>query len=272
MNNDINITRAVIPAAGLGTRMLAVSDMVPKEMLTLGDRCMIEYSIKEAVDSGITDILVLINKNKNILRDYLLERLTKSWRKGSYAGLKLNFIYQNEPRGVADAYLLAKDFVENEPFAVLVPDNITIGKTPITLQLIDVFKQYKKDLIGVIRVNRENASLFGNCGGLEYNMLENNVLNITRLEDKGEGTFSVKDDKEVFRGIARYIATGKFFDCIEHIKKETAGELDDVPAFQKMIKDEGLLGVIVEGEVFDAGQPPGYYKADERLRKDSDIT
>lgn len=271
MNNNINITKAVIPAAGLGKRMLTVSDMVPKEMLTLGDRCMIEYSIKEAVESGITKILIIINKNKNILRDYLLEKLTKSWKEGSYAGLELNFIYQDEPRGVADAYLLAKDFVENEPFAVLVPDNITIARTPITLQLIDAFKQYKKDLIGVIRVSRENASLFGNCGGIEYNTLKDNVLEITKLNDKGRGLFSAAGDKEVLRGVARYIVTGKFFNCIEHIKKETAGELDDVPAFQKMIKDGGLLGVIVEGEVFDAGQPPGYYKADERLRKDFDI-
>ncbi|HUU50869.1 MAG TPA: sugar phosphate nucleotidyltransferase [Nitrospinota bacterium] len=269
MNEDLEITKAVIPAAGLGKRLLSISDMVPKEMLPINNKCMIEYSIKEAIHSGIQDIIIIINKRKNILRDYLLERFRDQFKKEPYSALQFIFIYQDEPRGVADAFYLAKDFLKNEPFAVLIPDNIIIGKVPVTLQLINEFRRYKKDLLGITRIDKSNAHLFGNCGRIEFNILEEGVLELTKLHDKGEGTFSLQDENETLRGIARYICTSRLFECIDKIKEKVNGELDDVPAFQEMIEDRSLLGVIVEGSVFDTGHPAGYLAADEYLKSSS---
>lgn len=267
MNEDIEVKKAIIPAAGKGTRMLSVAGTIPKEMLSIGNKCMIEYSVKEALDSGIRQIYVIINKKKNMIRDFLLDKLRHIFLEGGRLGPKLIFLYQEEPRGVADAYLLAKEHMGDEPFAVLVPDNITISHTPVIKQLINVFKRYKKDLFGVIRVDESNARFYYNCGEIEYNTLEKGVFELTRLCDKKEGTFSLEGKKEVMRGIARYVCTHRFFDYLEKLTPNKKGELDDVPAFQEMARDRAVLGVMVEGKVFDAGHPAGYSIAKQFLRE-----
>lgn len=264
---------AVIPAAGLGTRMLPITKSIPKEMLPVGTKPMIQYSVEEAITAGIKRICIIINEKKTVIRDYFLGKVD-GYLKGApqienlnslATSVELDFIYQSEPKGVADAINQAKAFVGEDPFALLLPDNIFFSSVPATAQLQAAFNKYGKDITACIRVTHVNAHLFGNCGRIDYKPIEEGIFKITKLWDKRKGLFSMDGRDLVIREVPRRIFLPHIFEYIERLRKNTKAELDDVPVFQTMIEEGKVLGLLLEGEAFDLGNPNGYRAANSYL-------
>lgn len=268
---------AVIPAAGLGTRMLPITKSVPKEMLPVGTKPMIQYSVEEAIKAGIKRICLIINERKEIIRDYFLGKSTEKLKGRSEIealdnlskSAELTFIYQHEPKGVADAIYKAKEFVGEDPFALLLPDNVFFSSTPAIAQLFPIFDEYKMDVTACIKITQTNASLFGNCGRIDYELMREGLFKITGLDDKKKGLFSLGKSDSAVREVPRRIFTPHVFDYIERLKKGIHGEFDDVPLFQYMVRKGEILGVLLDGEAFDLGNPNGYRAANSYLGQDS---
>lgn len=260
---------AIIPAAGLGTRMLPITKSIPKEMLPIGTKPMIQYSVEEAIAVGIRRICIIINDKKSIIKDYFLGaadgHLKGDPRVEALNGLRsaaeLTFIYQPEPKGVADAMYLAKDFVGDQPFALMLPDNIFFSSVPAIAQVATCFEEYKKDITACIWVTRRSAPLFGNCGRIDYEVVGKSVLKILRLDDKKSGYFPMGWRMKVAREVPRRIFLPHIFEYIDRLRQDIRGELDDVPVFQEMVSKGLVLGCILEGRAFDAGNPNGYRAA-----------
>lgn len=204
------ITRAIIPAAGSGSRMAKLTGGGIKEMLPLAGKPMIYY-------------------------------------------------YQPEPYGLADAVDRCEDYPGNEPLAVLLPDTIFCSAVPAIVQVEPVFRGERCNIIGLMRVKREEAALYGNCGRVEeYRSMDETVVEIARLQDKESGEFSTLGREEVLRTFPRYTYLPEVFGSIERATERTAGELDEVPVLQDMVTKKQLLGVILEGEGYDTVNPRGY--------------
>jgi len=264
---------AVIPAAGLGTRMLPITKSIPKEMLPVGTKPMIQYSVEEAVAAGIKRICIIINERKAIIMDYFLGAADVHIKcdskieelKGLSSSAELTFIYQPEPKGVADAMYLAKDFIGGRPFALLLPDNIFFTSVPAIAQVATCFEEYKKDITACVWVTRKSAPLFGNCGRIDYEVVRKSVLKITRLDDKRPGYFSMGWRMKMLREVPRRIFLPHVFEYIDRLRQGARGELDDVPVFQEMVSKGLVLGCILEGKAFDLGNPNGYRAANSYM-------
>lgn len=249
----------IIPAAGLGTRMSKLT-RGPKELLPVWKRPMIDYAMEEAIIAGISRLFIVISPNKEEIK----EHLTREWQSRP---LRLNFIYQNRPLGLADAIYRCSYCLKYPMFAVLLPDNIFIGNSPLK-RLIDVAGRYRKSVVSLIKVKETDAPYFGNCGGVEILPYEGRkgIFEITKLKDKKAGFFSTDGRHEVFKTFPRYLFTREFFEYTDRLRGKTTDELDDVPVLQEMAKEGRLLGVLVRGRGFDVGTPKGYRRAELSLR------
>ena len=256
-----SVKKAVIPAAGLGTRMLSLTEGTHKEMLTIGSKPMIQHTVEMNLNSGIKEICVIINEKKAAIRDFLM----RHWEEYLRYKCKLAFLYQSQPKGLADAVYLAKEFVGNEPFALSMPDAILFSETPTVLQLTHAFFKYNQNVIGVIHVGSEEANLFGNVGVLDMTYLEKNIFRVNRLSEKYPGTLKIDPGQTVARSFGAGIYLPHYFDYIDAIRPTVRGELDDVPLLQKLTQDKNLLGVLLEGKGFDVGNLEGYHAANNYL-------
>lgn len=244
------VTRAIIPAAGLGTRMARLTKGGVKEMLPLSGKPMIYYSVEEAVRAGMREILVVLSPDRKEVRDYL---------RGEGLDVSLSFINQPEPYGVADAVSRCSDYVRNEPFAVLLPDTVFSSRTPAITQVMRAFEEHQLSIIGCIQVSSERARLYGNCGRVEeYRPVDERVIQITKLQDKESGEFSTLGKEKVLRTFPRYVYLPDVLEEITRVRDRTTGEVDDVPVLQELARERRLLGVILEGEGYDLGNPNGY--------------
>lgn len=226
-----------------------------KELLPVAGKPMIDYSVQEALQAGVKEILVVLNPAKREIQRYLL---------GEGSNAVFTFVYQPEPCGLADALHRCMDHTGDQPFAVLLPDTVFSSDTPAIAQLGQVFEEYGSSLIGCIRVSKEKAPLFGNCGRIEeYRRVSDRVIEVARLQDKEPGEFSTLGEHEVLRTFARYIYLPDVFDYIVRFRDATPGELDDVPVLQQMVRQKKLLSVLLEGEGYDLGNPRGYEYVEE---------
>ncbi len=242
-------------------------------MLPVGTKPMIQYSVEEAVAAGIKRICIIINERKAIIRDYFLGAADGHIKCDSEieelgvlsSSAELTFIYQPEPKGVADAMYLAKDFIGGRPFALLLPDNIFFTSVPAIAQVATCFEEYKKDITACVWVTRKSAPLFGNCGRIDYEVVRKSVLKITRLDDKRPGHFSMGWRMKMLREVPRRIFLPHVFEYIDRLRQGARGELDDVPVFQEMVSKGLVLGCILEGKAFDLGNPNGYRAANSYM-------
>jgi len=255
------VKKAIIPAAGLGTRMLSLTKGTPKEMLIIGSKPMIQHTVEMSLDSGIKEICVIINEKKTVIRDFLM----KYWKEYLSHKCKLTFLYQSQPKGLADAVYLAKEFVGDEPFVLSMPDAILFSKTPTILQLSCAFAKYNQNVMGVIYVGSEEANLFGNVGVLDITYLEKNIFRVNKLSEKGPGTLKIDPGQTVAKSFGVGIYLPHYFHYIDAIRPQVRGELDDVPLLQRLTQDKNLLGVLLEGKGFDVGNVDGYYAANNYL-------
>ena len=260
------IRKAIIPAAGRGIRLLPVTAIIPKELLPVDLKPMIQHCVEEAVRSRIEEIALILSPEKESVRAFLQvgsrsNRPELSSLRDALDRCRITYLEQTDPTGVAAALLLAKPFTGDEPFAVLLPDNITYAEPA---PLIQMYAHLAPGLcaLALTQYHKENAAWYGNCGRVECEPLEGRRFRITRLHDKGKGTFRIRSGMSELVGYARYILQPYFFDY--YPRDDTPGEgveMDDTPILQKIIAAGRMTGVRIEGDLFDAGNPAGFAAA-----------
>lgn len=256
------IKKAVIPVGGLGTRFLPITKAVPKEMLPLVDIPIIYYIIKEAVDSGIEDILVISNYNKISIENYfttnkylenkiankpdLLQKLNST-----NLPVKIHFIYEKEPVGNGATMLKAKEFVGNDSFAVMWGDDIIKSNTPALKQLMDVFDKYAFNVIGVQKVNHDLTNKYGIVDFKNFDKRELKGIIEKPNPEEAPSDYAV---------IGRYIVSSQIFYELENINKNK-GEYYFTDALKEVIQYQVTHACIIDGTYYDTGSKLGYMKA-----------
>ena len=260
--------KAVIPAAGLGTRFLPATKAQPKEMLPVYDKPTIQYVIEESVNSGVDDILIVTGKGKRSIEDHFdrsfeLEHHLKT--KGKEEFLKeieyisdladIHFIRQKKQKGLGDAIYCAKKHVGNDPFVVMLGDTITKDTVPCTKQLIDIYEKYGKSVIALEEVPDEKVERYGIIGGEE---IEPNIYQIDKLVEKPP--LRVAPSNLAIMG--RYVLTPDIFDCIENVEPGYGGEIQLTDALSKL--DE-IYGQVFKGQSYDIGNRIDWLKTSLRF-------
>ncbi len=260
------IRKAVIPAAGLGTRFLPATKAQPKEMLPIIDTPTIQYVVQECVDSGIEDILIISGKGKRSIEDHfdrnleLEARIQEQEDETLYNQLRLiedmaniHFIRQKELNGLGDAIYHARFHCGNEPFAVLLGDTIVNSVIPVTQQLIDAYDQYHQCVIAVERVPRDKVSRYGIVGGAQLN---DRIMQLSELVEKPE-----RDKAPSDLAIAgRYVLTPQIFSAIERTERGKSNEVQLTDALRLLLKQENIIASVIEGKRYDIGNKLDFLK------------
>ncbi len=262
------ITKAVIPAAGLGTRMLPIARAVPKEMLPIVDRPSIEYLVREAVDSGITDILIITGRNKGMMEDYFdynveyNDNLMAKHKKKELEDIEqtchlanVYFIRQKVTKGLGHAVSCARSFVGDEPFAVLYGDDVMYADTPVTKQLIDAYEKYGKAAAGVKAVSDEDVKKY--CS-LKTELLEGNVYSTTDMVEKPQ---TPEEKFSNFAILGRVVLTPDIFDILDKTPLGAGNELQLTDAMRTLAQTNGMLAVDYDGKRYDMGAKMGFLQA-----------
>ena len=271
------IRKAIIPAAGLGTRFLPATKAQPKEMLPIVDKPTLQYIIEECVASGIEEILIITGRNKKSIEDHFdrsVELEMELEKSGKEEMLKMvreisdmvniHFIRQKEPRGLGHAILCAKTFVGNEPFAVLLGDDVVYNDNkPCLKQLIDCYEEYKTSVLGVQTVEPQDVNKYGIVGGLH---IEDRVYKVKNLIEKP----AVEEAPSNVAILGRYIITPKIFEILENTKPGKGNEIQLTDALLELIKHETMYAYDFEGRRYDVGDKLGFLQAtvEYALRKE----
>lgn len=262
------IKKAVIPAAGLGTRFLPVTKAQPKEMLPIVDKPTIQYIIEEAVASGIEEILIITGRNKKCIEDHFdksVELELELEKSGKQEMLKLvreisdmvdiHYIRQKEPKGLGHAISCAKTFVGNEPFAVLLGDDLVYNEEkPCLKQLIDCYNEYNTSILGVQTVDEKDVDKYGIIKGIH---IEGRVHKVRGLVEKP----AVEEAPSNIAILGRYIITPQIFKILEETKPGRGGEIQLTDALSKLINEEAIYAYEFEGTRYDVGDKLGFLKA-----------
>jgi len=255
----VNVTRALIPCGGKGTRMQTLTRGTAKEILEVAGAPVLVRVLEECAESGIEDVLIVISPDKQ----EIVERIAPV--AGTHGMPRsISFAIQKEPRGLADAVRLGKDFAGSGPIAVALPDNLFGGAAPGLSQVIDSYRSTSKNVVAIVEITKDNASRFGPTA--VYAGRKNGAeFEIQNIPDKGAkgSTFDTQGRESAFTGVGRYVFTPEAFDAIDAIERglEHGRELDDVPVMQLLLSDNRLVGRIIEGRFFDVGIPTGYADA-----------
>jgi UTP--glucose-1-phosphate uridylyltransferase len=266
------VRKAVLPAAGLGTRFLPATKAQPKEMLTVVDKPQIQYVAEECVASGIEHIIIVTGKGKNSIEDHFdsapaLERFLEEHGKKDQAELvrkisnmvQVSYTRQKEPLGLGHAVLVARDLVGDEPFAVLLGDVLIPGANPATKQLIAVYEATGVGAIAVEEVPRDKTHLYGivNAEPAPQPPFGERLLRIRDLVEKPK-----PENAPSNLGITgRYVLPPSIFDCLERTKPGAGNEIQLTDALRILAKEQGLWAYIYEGISYDAGDKLGFLKA-----------
>lgn len=268
----MKIKKAVIPAAGLGTRVLPASKSVPKEMLNIVDKPAIQYIVEEAAAAGIEDILIITNRGKGVIEDHfdhsyeLEDQLSKNPAKKSiYDVVKqtadianVYFIRQKETKGLGHAILKAKSFIGNDPFAILYGDDVIMNYDghPVTKQLVDTYEKYGKGVVGVKEVPRKDVSKY--CS-LDVTPLEGNLMNVHNIIEKP----TEEQIMSCYSILGRVVVPADVFDYLEEDLKNTpeGTELYFTDTLTRLAKEKGLIAQDFDGIRYDMGNKLGIMKA-----------
>ena len=262
------IRKAIIPAAGLGTRFLPATKAQPKEMLPIVDKPTIQYIIEEAVASGIEEILIITGRNKKCIEDHFdksveLEMELEKNNKNELLELvqdisemvDIHYIRQKEPKGLGHAIRCAKAFVGNEPFAILLGDDIVYNdEKPCLKQLIECYDEYKTSILGVQTVDKESVSKYGIVDGI---LIEDRVCKVKGLVEKP----SIEEAPSNTAILGRYIVTPKIFDILDNTKPGKGNEIQLTDALLELIKEEAMYAYNFEGKRYDVGDKLGFLEA-----------
>lgn len=270
------ITKAVFPAAGFGTRFLPATKSQPKEMLPIVDKPVIQYLVEEAVDSGITEIVIVTGRGKRAIEDHfdsswelehnLVEKgkhnLLKDIRKISRLA-KFIYVRQSEPRGDGDAILQAKEVIGNDPFVVLFGDDIIAGKKPATAQLLEIYKEKNTSVIALEQVEKEKTHLYGMVSARRARSNSSSSASSKRLH--AIDAFVEKPSPERAPSnlaiIGKYILTPEIFKALKEAKPSHDHELRLIDGLKELRKFQEIYGYEVEGRHYDTGDKLGLIKA-----------
>ncbi|WP_024615528.1 UTP--glucose-1-phosphate uridylyltransferase GalU [Clostridium sp. Ade.TY] len=262
------IRKAIIPAAGLGTRFLPATKAQPKEMLPIVDKPTIQYIIEEAIASGIEEILIITGRSKKCIEDHFdrsveLElELEKSGKKEMLEMVQdisnmadIYYIRQKEPKGLGHAISCAKTFVGNEPFAILLGDDVVYNdEKPCLKQLIDCYNEYNTSVLGVQTVPEDKVNKYGIVDGI---LIEDRVCKVKGLVEKP----SIEEAPSNVAILGRYIVTPKIFEILEKTKPGKGGEIQLTDALLDLIKEEAMYAYNFEGRRYDVGDKQGFLEA-----------
>ncbi|QRZ62144.1 UTP--glucose-1-phosphate uridylyltransferase GalU [Rothia sp. ZJ932] len=266
------ITKAVIPAAGLGTRFLPATKATPKEMLPVVDRPAIQYVVQEAVDAGLTDVLMITGRNKRALEDHFdrvptleeqledqgKDKLLRSVRDTNDLG-EIHYVRQGDPKGLGHAVLRAKVHVGNEPFAVLLGDDLIDEKDDLLSEMVAVQQKTGGSVIALMEVPEDQISAYG-CAAISQIEGEN-FFKVSELVEKP----AVEEAPSNYAVIGRYVLAPQVFEVLENTAPGRGGEIQLTDALQTLAKGEsegeGVYGVVFKGRRFDTGDKLSYLKA-----------
>jgi UTP--glucose-1-phosphate uridylyltransferase len=266
------VRKAVLPAAGLGTRFLPATKAQPKEMLAVVDKPLIQYVAEECVASGIEHIIIVTGKGKNAIEDHFdsapaLERFLEDRGKHDLAAMvrrlsnmvQVSYTRQKEPLGLGHAVLVARDLVGNEPFAVLLGDVIIPGERPATKQLVEVYEATGVGAIAVEEVPREKTHHYGIVGGepAAQPPWGPRLLRIRELVEKPKAG----DAPSNLAITGRYVLPPEIFDCLERTRPGAGNEIQLTDALRILAQERGLWAYIYDGLSYDAGDKLGFLKA-----------
>jgi UTP--glucose-1-phosphate uridylyltransferase len=271
------VRKAVIPAAGLGTRFLPATKAQPKEMLPLLDKPAIQYVVEEAVRAGLTDIIIITGRGKHAIVDHFdrsfeLEHFLEA--KGKFDELKqvreisdmasIHYIRQRDPLGLGHAVAAAEDHVRDEPFAVLLGDDLIVESTRLLQEMLAVHGRYGRSVLGAMEVSRDDISLYG---AIEPELVENEHLaRVRSIVEKP----APEDAPSNLAAIGRYVLTPEIFDCLRRTQPGVGGELQLTDAINLLAQEQAVYAYVFEGGRFDVGNKIDYLKATIELAIDRD--
>jgi UTP--glucose-1-phosphate uridylyltransferase len=267
---NMQIKKAVIPAAGLGTRFLPVTKSMPKEMLPIIDTPAIHYVVKEAVDTGIDDIIIITGRGKRAVEDYFDESpememhlaeqkkddLLKAIREISCMA-DVHYIRQKEPKGLPDAILAAEKHIGDEPFAVLLGDDIIISETPCTKQLVDVYTRHKCSLLAIQDVPREKINRYGAVQTTQLLPSEKDLYQVEHIVEKP----NIHEAPSTLASIGRYVFTPEVFDAMKRTKPGVNNELQIADSINILCESQKVYAYAFKGTRYDIGDKLGYIQA-----------
>lgn len=266
------VRKAVFPAAGLGTRFLPATKAQPKEMLPIVDKPLIQYGVEEAMHSGIQNIIIVTGRGKSSIEDHFdvsfeLEQLLESKNKTEMLSMvrsisdmiDVSYVRQKEALGLGHAVLRAKELVGNEPFAVILSDDIIASETPCVRQLLDVYEFYGASVLALMEVPPEQISAYGvvDAEMISDNGRENRLYRIRNMVEKPKAA----DAPSNLAIIGRYVLTPEIFQCVEAIEPGSGGEIQLTDALKYMLRNRPIYGLKFEGTRYDAGDKLGFLKA-----------
>jgi UTP--glucose-1-phosphate uridylyltransferase len=275
----VRVRKAVLPAAGFGTRFLPATKAISKEVLPLVDRPIIQYAVEEAVASGIEQIIIVISTGRSSIEDHFdanptLERwleergdidMLRQIRRISETST-IAFVHQKEQLGLGHAILMAKDLVGDEPFAVLLSDDVMLnpGGTPVTRQLIDQYIAHRGSVIALQRVERSEVGRYGIVDPIHE---EGRLVEIRDMVEKP----SVADAPSDLAVLGRYVLTPKVFDLLETTPRGAGGEIQLTDAIKALMSEQPVFGFQFDGVRHDAGTRLGWLKANIALSLESEM-
>jgi len=274
----VRVRKAVLPAAGFGTRFLPASKAIPKEMMPLVDRPIIQYAVEEAVSAGIEQIIIVISSGRSAIEDHfdsdpVLERwledrgdidLLRAVRRISEIGT-IAFVHQKEQLGLGHAVLMAKELVGDEPFAVLLSDDVIVnpGGKPVTGQLIEIYQAHRGSVIALQRVPRSEVSRYG---VVDPRHEEGPLVEIGDLVEKP----AVEDAPSDLAVLGRYVLSPKIFDILESTQRGAGGEIQLTDAIRDLSHEQPVFGYQFSGVRHDAGTRIGWLQANIAMSLESD--
>ncbi|CAN1507655.1 GalU UDP-glucose pyrophosphorylase [Methylophilaceae bacterium] len=268
------IKKAVFPVAGLGTRFLPATKANPKEMLPIVDKPLIQYAVEEAIQSGITELIFVTGRNKRSIEDHFdknieLEAsliasnknlLLESIRSIIPSHVKCIYTRQSEPLGLGHAVLQAKTIINDEPFAVLLADDLTDAHTPVLKQLIMQHQKEQSSVIAIEDIPKEKTVQYGI---VDVGDSKNNLYKINSIVEKPQP----KDAPSTLGVIGRYVFNAEIFDCLEKIKPGKGGEIQLTDAIQMLLGQQAIFAYLFEGKRYDCGDKLGFIKANIEFSK-----
>lgn len=274
----MRVRKAVIPAAGLGTRMLPITKSMPKEMLPVLNRPVIHYVVEEAIKAGIDDILIITGKGKRAIEDYFDRNFELEYylsERGKERELELvreisemvdiYYVRQKRPLGLGDAVLHAEKHVNGEPFAVLLGDDIIVSERPGIGQLVEVYERFDASVLGVETVEWEVVEKYGIVAGEE---VESGLYKVKDLVEK-PGREEAPSNIAI---VGRYILTPEIFDALREVKPDKRGEIQLTDALRLLVKDgRSMYAKTIEGKRYDVGTPEGWLRANVELGRHAGI-
>lgn len=264
----MKVRKAVFPVAGLGTRFLPATKAMPKEMLPIVDKPLIQYAVEEALNSGIEEIIFVTGRNKTALEDHfdhscelehiLMARSKDSLLKELYTLIPesgtISYTRQNEPLGLGHAIWCARNIVGNEPFAVLLADDLIKSEKPVIAQMIEKFNQFQSSIVSVVEVAPKDTEKYGI---LDAPPIENGITRINGLVEKPAPEKAPSN----LAIIGRYILTPEIFEILSQKKKGAGGEIQVTDAMAKLLDSQQIYGYEYEGTRFDCGKKSGFQMA-----------